>query len=195
MLAFKKKNKDKNKEENKVEEQSEKQVDQKPMKLDTSKKNEIEDRVKRDIDEREPELKKNKKAFNKRVKNEVQERLLIHNETLSKVAPSGNIKFKDIDFITEGKFATILTFSVKRGSFDNLKPLWGMGLVPKVIKVENTDEFKDKDIVTKTIYSITRRKDDWAEKKVQAASSVSETGYSESKNASQSVSKNYFEEY
>lgn len=195
MLAFKKKNKDKNKDKNKSEEQSEKQVDQKPMKLDTSKKNEIEDRVKRDIEEKEPELKKNKKAFKKRVKKEVQERLLIHNETLSRVAPSGNIKFKDIDFITEGKFATILTFSVKRGSFDNLKPLWGMGLVPKVIKVENTDEFKNKDIVTKTIYSITRRKDDWAERKVQAASSVSETGYSESKNASQSVSKNYFEEY
>ncbi|MFH0153181.1 hypothetical protein, partial [Pseudomonas aeruginosa] len=102
------------------------------------------------------------------------------------------IKFKDIDFIVDGKFATILTFSVKKGSFDGLPPLWGMGLVPKI---ENTEEFRNKDIVSKTIYSITRRKDEWAEKKVQAASSVSKTGYSESKQSDSSVSKNYFQEY
>jgi len=196
MLAFKKRKKDKNKESNQEQLEKQKteqpQSEQPPMKLDKSKQDEIEERVTRDIEEKEPELKKDKKAYKKRVKKEVQERLLIHNETLNRVAPSGNIKFKDIDFITEGKFSTILTFSVKRGSFDGLKPLWGMGLVPKI---ENTEEFQNKDIVTKTIYSVTRRKDEWAEKKVQAASSVSETGYSESKNASQSVSKNYFQEY
>lgn len=183
MLAFKKGTKKKNKQEEATESQ---------VKLDKSKKEEIENRVTKDIEKQDPELKKDKKAFKKKVKKEVAERLLIHNDTLSRVAPSGNIKFKDIDFITEGKFKTILTFSVKKGSFDGLSPLWGMGLVPKI---ENTKEFNNRDIVTKAIYSVTRRKDEWAEKKVQAASSVSETGYSESKNASQSVSKNYFQEY
>lgn len=190
MLAFKKRKKDK--EQQTDQQDKDQNVEQQPMKLDKSKQKEIEERVTKDLEKNEPELVKDKKRFKKRTKKEVQERLLIHNETLSKVAPSGNIKFKDIDFITEGKFATILTFSVKRGSFDGLKPLWGMGLVPKI---ENEAEFENKDIVTKAIYSVTRRKDEWAEKKVQAASSVSKTGYAESENASQSVSKNYFQEY
>lgn len=181
MLAFKKKKKENGEE-----------VQKTPLKLDKSKKDEIEKRVTKEIEEQEPELKKDKKLFKKKVKDEVSERLLVHNETLSRIAPSGNIKFKDIDFITEGKFATILTFSVKKGSFDGLEPLWGMGLVPKI---ENTEEFRNKDIVTKAIYSITRRKDEWAEKKVQAASSVSKTGYSESNNSDQEVSKNFFQEY
>lgn len=162
------------------------------IKVDKTKKDEIEERVTKEIEASEPELKKDKKAFKKKVKKETNKRLLVHNETLSRIAPKGNIKFKDIDFIVDGKFATILTFSVKKGSFDGLPPLWGMGLVPKI---ENTEEFRNKDIVSKTIYSITRRKDEWAEKKVQAASSVSKTGYSESKQSDSSVSKNYFQEY
>ncbi|MEB6279098.1 MULTISPECIES: hypothetical protein [Staphylococcus] len=162
------------------------------VKLDTSKKDEIEATVKRELEEKEPELKKDKKAFKKKVKDEVKKRTLIHNETLSRVAPSGNIKFRDIDFITNGKFATILTFSVKKGSFTDLPPLWGMGLVPKI---DNVEEFENKDIVSKVVYSITRRKDEWAEKKVQSSTSVSRTGYSESKGADQTVANNYFQQY
>lgn len=186
-----KKNKDKNKTDNT---NSNEQIneEQGKQKLDTSKKDEIEETVKKEIEVEQPELKKDKKAYKKKVKEEVKKRTLIHNETLSKVAPSGNIKFRDIDFITNGKYATILTFSVKKGSFTGLPPLWGMGLVPKI---DNIDEFKDKDIVAKAVYSITRRKDEWAEKKVQSSTSVSRTGYSESKGADQTVANNYFQQY
>lgn len=184
LAAFKKKNK-KRKNDNEEPKTTKK-------KLDTSKKGEIEETVTKEIEQQEPELKNDKKTFKNKVDKEVEKRLLLHNETLSRVAPAGNIKFNDIDFITNGKYGTILTFSVKKGSFDGLPPLWGMGLVPKIPKVE---EFENKNIVAKAIYSISRRKDEWAEKKVQSASSVSGTGYSESKNADQSVSKNYFQQY
>lgn len=190
-----KKDKARNKADNadlNTQDSNEQNSNEENMKLDTSKKDEIEQTVKKEIDAKEPELKKDKKAYKKKVKDEVKKRILIHNKTLSRVAPSGNIKFRDIDFITNGKYATILTFSVKKGSFGDLAPLWGMGLVPKI---ENTEEFKDKGIVSKVIYSITRRKDEWAEKKVQSSTSVSKTGYSESKNADQSISSNYFRQY
>ena len=81
---------------------------------------------------------------------------------------------------------------MKKGSFKGLPPLWGMGLVPKI---ENTEEFKNKEIVTKAIYSISRRKDAWAERKVQDSTTVSETGYTEAKSASQSIHKKLFEEH
>lgn len=197
-LKRKKKNEPKNDKatkhnENETEQVNETQDDvQKPTKLDTSKKDEIEETVTRELEAKEPELKKDKKAFKKKVKDEVKRRTLIHNETLSRVAPAGNIKFRDIDFITNGKFATILTFSVKKGSFSGLPPLWGMGLVPKI---ENTEEFRNKDIVSKVIYSVTRRKDEWTERKVQSSTSVSKTGYTEAKGADQTVSQNKFQQY
>lgn len=203
MLGLLKKNKDKENqnqsENNEAQEASNQEVDEKQinkvkdkMKISKNRQKEIEDRVVRDIEQKEPDLKQNKKQFNKKVKKETQRRMLMHHKTLSRIAPAGNLKFKDIDFIDNGKFATILTFSVKKGRFKGLPPLWGMGLVPKI---ENTDEFKNKDIVTKAIYSVARRKDDWAERKIQDSTSVSESGYTEAKNASQSVDKNRFQQH
>lgn len=189
MLGLKKKNKD-----NKSggETKSKKKQNFEIEKFDKSKKPEIEAKVKQDIEQQDPDSIKDKKQFKKKVDKEVKRRLLLHNETLSRVAPPGNIRFKDIDFINDGKFCTILTFSVKKGSFKGLPPLWGMGLVPKI---ENTEEFKNKEIVTKAIYSISRRKDAWAERKVQDSTTVSETGYTEAKSASQSIHKKLFEEH
>ncbi|PTI79902.1 hypothetical protein BU064_03440 [Staphylococcus succinus] len=190
MLGLKKKSEKESKPKNVDNTQKPKKHEMK--KLDKSKKPDIEKRVRQDIEQKDPALAKDKKELKKKVDKEVNRRLLMHNETLSRVAPPGNIKFKDIDFISDGKFCTILTFSVKKGSFKGLPPLWGMGLVPKI---ENTDEFKNKDIVTKAIYSISRRKDAWAERKIQDSTTVSETGYTEAKSASQSIHKKLFEEH
>ncbi|WP_281512229.1 hypothetical protein [Mammaliicoccus vitulinus] len=183
-----------NKTKNKKEKASiEKKQKYEMSKIDKKRKPEIEQKVSSEIEQEDPNLKaKDNKAYKKRVKEEVNRRLLLHNETLSRVAPPGNIRFKDIDFINNGKFCTILTFSVKKGSFKNLPPLWGMGLVPKI---ENTEDFRNKDIITKTIYSISRRSDAWAERKIQDSTTVAETGYSEAKTASQTVHKKLFEEH
>lgn len=162
------------------------------IKLDQSKRKDIQQSVEQNIQQQDPNLINDKKAYKKKVKKDVEKRLLMYNETLSKIAPPGNLKFKDLYFIDDGKYCTILTFSVKKGSFKGLPPLWGMGLIPKL---ENTEDFKHRDIVTKCEYSISRRSDNWAEKKVQDSTTVSETGYTEAKKASQSMHKALFEEH
>lgn len=145
-----------------------------------------------EVKKENPDIKEDSKEYKKKVKEKVDKKLLIHNDTLSRIAPSGNLKFRDIDFISKGRHSTILTFSTRKGNFDQLPPLWGMSLMPQVA---GSKYFSDKGINVRPIYSLNRRSSEWADKKLQSSSSVSKTGYSESVQADQSKERNKYRDY
>lgn len=184
MISFKKKKNNSNKEKEKRTKELE-HINRDSKKIITKT---AEEEVKLE----NPDMKENSKEYKKELKEKVKKKLLIHNDTLSRIAPTGNIKFRDIDFISKGRFCTILTFSTRKGNFDQLPPLWGMKLMPQVA---GSREFKDKGIIVRPIYSFNRRSNDWAEKKLQGASSMTKTGFSESVQADQSKEKNKFKNY
>lgn len=188
MFSFKKKNKEKDtdkKKSNKIRTKDLEHIKRDSKKIITKT---AEDEVMKE----NPDIKEDSKEYKKKVKKKVEENLLIHNDTLTRIAPSGNIKFRDIDFISKGRVRTILTFSTRKGNFDQLPPLWGMKLMPQVA---GGRAFKEKGITVKPIFSLDRRSNDWADKKLQGASSMSKTGFSESIQADQSKEKNKYKAY
>ena len=188
MISFKKKNREKD-----VDQKESKKVRKKDLgyiKKDSKKI--INKTSEEDVMKENPDIKKDSKEYKKKLKKKVEENLLIHNDTLTRIAPSGNIKFRDIDFISKGRFCTILTFSTRKGNFDQLPPLWGMKLMPQI---SGSRTFKKKGITVRPIYSLNRRSNEWADKKLQGANSMSKTGYSESVQADQSKEKNKYKDY
>ncbi len=169
---------------------------------------EIENKAKRDIQKEikeeyatlkqqndEVDNKKVKKLLKdkkKKRKKLVKERILMHNDTLDAIAPKGNIKFNDIYFMIDGKYATILTFIVSPGSANKLNPMWGINLIPSIA---NSKKLNNKNVETKAIYSISRREDSWVKNKIPDAVEISEEGYKESRKASQAIDAKLFEDF
>lgn len=164
--------------------------DEPKAKLDRTREEEISNRVESDLSEEKQRL--SKKEYKKKRKNEVKERLLMHNLTLDRIAPRGNIKFGSVDSLIDGRYATILTFVVRPGSFNRLRPLWGIDTIPKLV---SNSKLREKDIEAKSMHTIARRPDKWAENKVTEAVDVSKTGYDETTNSSQSIEAMGYQEY
>lgn len=162
------------------------------VKLDRTRESEIEERVENDIKNNEPELNPKSKDYKKKKKEQVKEHLLMHNMTLDRIAPRGNIKFNSIDFLLDGRVATILTFIVRPGTFNNLRPLWGIDTIPKLI---SNKRLREKNIEAKILHSFERRSDSWAEGKLGIATEVTSTGFEESSNSSQALSSKIFKQH
>lgn len=188
LISFKKSKNKNDSEENKKKKAKKKKLNY--VKRDSKKI--ITKTSEKEVKEENPNLKEDSKEFKKKVKEKVSKKLLIHNDTLSRIAPSGNIKFRDIDFISKGRFSTILTFTARKGNFDQLPPLWGMSLMPQVA---GSEFFKKNGITVRPIYSLNRRSNEWADKKLQNSSSVSKTGFSESVQADHSKERNKYRDY
>jgi len=196
---FKKKNKDKKKsddkelktsEENKNIEEQKKDLKNSKKKLDRNREEEISKRVERDLGEEKSKL--SKREYKKKRKEQVEDRLLMHNLTLGRIAPRGNIKFGSVDSLMDGRVATILTFVVKPGTFNKLRPLWGIDTIPKLV---SNNKLKEKDIEAKSMHAFSRRPDKWAEGKVTDAVDVSKTGFDETTESSQSMEAMGYQDY
>ncbi len=183
------------KSKNKEERSTKKQKYNSPKgetKLNRFRQKEIEDRVEKDLDAYDNDVIPKSKAWKKKKKKMVEERLLMHNKTLDKLAPKGNIKFGDIDFTIDGKWSTILTFVVRPGSFNKLRPLWGIDTIPRLI---SNNRLSEKNIEAKILHSFERRSDEWAENKIEPATEVTSTGVEETTKASQALHAKFFEQH
>lgn len=192
VLGFLKKDKNKKDQENKVKNKKETKADKDvtKAKLNRTREEEITDRVEHDLVDEKGKL--SKKEYKKRKKKEVKEHLLMHNLTLDRIAPRGNIKFGSVDSLIDGRYATILTFVVRPGSFNRLRPLWGIDTIPKLV---SNNKLREKDIEAKAMHTISRRPDKWAENKVTEAVDVSKTGYRETTDSSQSMEAMGYQDY
>lgn len=162
------------------------------LKLNRTRQKEIEDRVEKDLDADDNDLKPKSKEWKKKKKEKTEEHLLMHNRMLDHLAPRGNIKFGDIDFTIDGKYATILTFIVRPGSFNKLPPLWGIETIPRLI---SNNKLAEKDIEAKILHSIQRRSDSWAENKIEPATEVTTAGVEETERASQTLHSKFFRQH
>lgn len=192
VLGFLKKDKNKKDQENKVKNKKETKADKNvtKAKLNRTREEEITDRVEHDLVDEKGKL--SKKEYKKRKKKEVKEHLLMHNLTLDRIAPRGNIKFGSVDSLIDGRYATILTFVVRPGSFNRLRPLWGIDTIPKLV---SNNKLREKDIEAKAMHTISRRPDKWAENKVTEAVDVAKTGYRETTDSSQSMEAMGYQDY
>lgn len=192
VLGFLKKDKNKKDQENKVKNKKQTKADKDvtKAKLNRTREEEITDRVEHDLVDEKGKL--SKKEYKKKKKKEVKEHLLMHNLTLDRIAPRGNIKFGSVDSLIDGRYATILTFVVRPGSFNRLRPLWGIDTIPKLV---SNNKLREKDIEAKAMHTISRRPDKWAENKVTEAVDVSKTGYRETTDSSQSMEAMGYQDY
>ncbi|EVX44270.1 hypothetical protein U271_01832 [Staphylococcus aureus F70893] len=183
------------KSKNKAEKSTKKQKQITPKretKLNRFRQKEIENRVEKDLDAYDNDVIPKSKAWKKKKKQLVEESLLMHNKMLDKLAPKGNIKFGDIDFTIDGKWSTILTFVVRPGSFNKLRPLWGIDTIPRLI---SNNRLSEKNIEAKILHSFERRSDEWAENKIEPATEVTSTGVEETTKASQTLHAKFFEQH
>ncbi|EHT3670505.1 hypothetical protein KXP69_002276 [Staphylococcus pseudintermedius] len=162
------------------------------LKLNRMRQKEIENRVEKDLDADDNDVKPNSKQRKKKKKEKVEEHLLMHNKMLDRLAPAGNIKFGDIDFTIDGKWATILTFVVRPGSFNKLRPLWGIDTIPRII---SNNKLAEKNIEAKIMHSFQRRPDQWAENKIEPATEVTTAGVEETERASQKYHSKFFKQH
>ncbi|MDU4503090.1 MAG: hypothetical protein E7J02_08805 [Staphylococcus warneri] len=193
-LKLFKKNKTNTQEEEKNTKKKRKQKKQKKqkLKLNRTRQKEIEDRVEKDLDAEDNDLQPKSKAWKKKKKEKVEEHLLMHNRMLDHIAPRGNIKFGDINFTIDGKYATILTFIVRPGSFNKLPALWGIETIPRLI---SNNKLAEKDIEAKILHTIQRRPDSWAENKIEPATEVTTAGVEETERASQTLHSKFFKQH
>ncbi|MGJ8462418.1 hypothetical protein ACSGFZ_03810 [Staphylococcus haemolyticus] len=162
------------------------------LNLSRTRQKEIEARVEKDLDAEDNDIKPKSKEWKKKKRKKVEEHLLMHNRMLDEIAPRGNIKFNDIDFTIDGKYATILTFIVRPGSFNKLAPLWGIETIPRLI---SSNKLADKNIEAKIMHSIQRRPDAWAENKIEPATEVTSAGVEETERASQKLHSKFFKQH
>lgn len=162
------------------------------LKLNRMRQKEIENRVEKDLDADDNDIKPNSKQKKKKKKDKVEERLLMHNKMLDRLAPAGNIKFGDIDFTIDGKWATILTFVIRPGAFNKLRPLWGIDTIPRII---SNNKLAERNIEAKIMHSFQRRPDQWAENKIEPATEVTTAGVEETERASQKYHSKFFKQH
>ena len=182
--------------ESKAAKKKAKKEQKKKVKLNRTREKDIEKRVESDLEAEDnaidPKDRKAKKALKKKKKEAVEDHLLMHNLMLDRIAPRGNIKFGSIDFTVDGKVGTILTFIVRPGTFNKLRPLWGIDTIPKII---GNKRLREKNIDAKILHSFERKSDKWAENKIESATEVSTAGVEETSRASQNLSSRIFRQH
>lgn len=154
------------------------------VQIDRERSNEIEEQVERDMLKEDPTANKSSRKFKRIKKAKVEERLQLRQTFLDNIKPVGNIKFNSQDMLIDGKYASILTFIVRPGEFNKLRPLWGIDAIPRIT---SSDPVLANRVEMKMIQSISRRPEDWVENKIPAATEVATSGYEETARASQAM--------
>lgn len=195
LKLFKKKDKEQNEDKKLVKNnkwKAKREARKQKLKLDRTRQPEIENRVESDMEAEDNEIKPRSRQWRRKKREKVEEHLLMHNMTLDRIAPRGNIKYGSIDFEIDGKVATILTFIVRPGTFNKLRPLWGIDTIPKLI---SNRRLREKNIEAKILHSFERRSDKWAEGKIETATEVSSAGVEETRRASQAIASKVFKQH
>lgn len=150
----------------------------------TNREPEIRERVEKELQEEEPNLKKNSREYKKKRKSRVKEKLKLHQTSLDQIKPVGNIKISSNYLQIGGKYARILSFIVTPGAFNNLRPMWGIDTIPKIV---SDTRLRDMDADAKVLHSFNIRSNKWVQSKIPEAMDVSKTGFNETANSSQAM--------
>lgn len=150
----------------------------------TNREPEIRERVEKELQEEEPNLKKNSREYKKKRKSRVKEKLKLHQTSLDQIKPVGNIKISSNYLQIGGKYARILSFIVTPGAFNNLRPMWGIDTIPKIV---SDTRLRDMDADAKVLHSFNIRSNKWVQSKIPEAMDVSKTGFNETANSSQAI--------
>lgn len=157
----------------------------------TNREPEIRERVEREIEEENPDLKKSSREYKKKRNEKVKQRLELHQTALDRIKPVGNIKFGSTYIQLGGKYARILSFIVNTGSFNRLRPMWGIDTIPKIV---SDTRLRDMDADAKVLHSFNIRSKKWVESKIPDAMDVSRTGFNETSNSSQAIDADKYKE-
>ena len=113
----------------------------------TNREPEIRERMDREVAAENPDLKKSSREYKKKRKAKVKQKLELHQTALDQIKPVGNIKVSSNYLEMGGKFARILSFIVTPGAFNNLRPMWGIDTIPKIV---SDTRLRDMDAVSYT---------------------------------------------
>ena len=150
----------------------------------TNREPEIRERMDREVAAENPDLKKSSREYKKKRKAKVKQKLELHQTALDQIKPVGNIKVSSNYLEMGGKFARILSFIVTPGAFNNLRPMWGIDTIPKIV---SDTRLRDMDADAKVIHSFNIRSNKWVQSKIPEAMDVSKTGFNETANSSQAM--------
>lgn len=104
------------------------------------------------------------------------ERNALREHVLQRLAPVGNIIFYSDYFMIDSSYASILTLTATKGHIDDLPPMWGLRMVPRLFD----EKYRDK-VTAKLQISYSKRNKDWAEKKLTDATGVADSGIEEAR--------------
>lgn len=108
-------------------------------------------------------------------------------DTLSQIAPVGNIIYNSDYFLLDSSYATILTFVATKGHVDDLPPMWALQMVPGLY-----DKKFRGHVTAKLLTSYSKRNKDWAEKKLTSATDVAESGLIETTKGRHGVERSQY---
>ena len=77
-----------------------------------------------------------------------------------------------------------MSFIVTPGAFNNLRPMWGIDTIPKIV---SDTRLRDMDADAKVLHSFNIRSNKWVQSKIPEAMDVSKTGFNETANSSQAM--------
>lgn len=181
--ASKKKNSESQR-ERKVKRKERRKKQKENKQYPTNREPEIRERMDKETEKENPDLKKSSRQFKKKRRTKVKKKLELHQTSLDQIKPVGNIKVSSTFIQIGGRYARIMSFVVAPGRFNQLRPMWGIDTIPKIV---SNKDLKKMDVDAKIIHSFNIRPKKWVEKKIPDAMEVATTGFRETANSSQAM--------